>query len=69
MHIIINSIIRQKVILARIIIINSFIRQKVILARNRFRVEKIVQYHVGQAFFTKSIQDWKLSLCFARGGW
>jgi len=39
---------------------------KTILSRSRILEEKIVQYHVGLAFFTNSIQDWKISLCFAR---
>ena len=37
----------------------------VILLRNRIREENIVQYHVGQTFFAKLTQDWKLSQCFA----
>ena len=39
---------------------------KTIWSRNRIKDEKIAHYTVGQAFFTKSIQDWKMSLCFAR---
>ena len=30
--------------------------------------EKIGQYHVGPAFFTKSAQDWKFSPCFTMVG-
>ena len=37
--------------------------------RNRVKEEKIVQYHMGQALFTKLIQNWKFSLCFTRDGW
>ena len=36
------------------------------LSRNRIKEEKIVQYHVVQAFFTKLTQDRKCSLCFTR---
>ena len=28
--------------------------------------EKIVQYHLGQAFFHQIDPDWKFSLCFTR---
>ena len=45
---------------------NGINRWKTILSRNRFEEEKIVHYHVRQALFTKSTQDWKFSLYFAR---
>ena len=31
-----------------------------IVLRYRIKVEKIVEYHVGQAFFHQVDQDWKL---------
>ena len=38
---------------------------KTLLSRSRIRKDKIVQYHMGQAFFTRLTQDRKFSLCFA----
>ena len=37
-----------------------------ILLRSKIKGEKIVQYHMGQAFFTKLTQDWKFSQSSAR---
>ena len=60
---------RDGILLVGLTIINSIIICQVILSTNRIKEEKIVQYHVEQAFFTKSTQDWKFNQCCARDGW
>ena len=49
-----------------LIISNGSIRRRVVILRNRNKEEKIVQYHVGQAFFHQVNPQLETSQCFAR---
>ena len=49
-----------------LIISSGIIKWKMILSRNMIKEEKIVQHNVDKPFFTKSTEDWKVSLRFGR---
>ena len=52
-----------------LIIINSITRRKAILSRNMSKVETIVQYLVGQAFFYRGVPGLEFFPVFCQGGW